>query len=66
MQRFILWLTYHRAWVVSIICICFWTLPYSWYFREPVRKWWNRGKRHNWSVDMVHKKAIVNGKEQLR
>jgi hypothetical protein len=49
-----------------MVCLTFWVVPYAWYFREPVQNWIRRGKRHNWSVDMVNKKAVVNGKEQLR
>jgi len=66
MQRLLLWLTYNRGFVVTMVCLTFWVVPYAWYFREPVQNWIRRGKRHNWSVDMVNKKAVVNGKEQLR
>lgn len=61
-----LWLNAHRAGLVVVVAIMMWTLPYYWYFRKPMRRWMKRGKRHDWSIDMVEKKAMYNGKEELR
>jgi len=61
-----LWLNGHRTEVVVVAAVMLWTLPYYWYFRKMVRKWRTRGKRHDWSIDMVQKKALFNGKEELR
>jgi hypothetical protein len=66
MLTLMLWLNAHRAWVVVVVALCLWTGPYFWYFRAPVRKWLKRGKRHNWSVDILQRKAVINGKEQVR
>ncbi len=66
MSYLMLWLNAHRAGVVWVIAFFAWTGPYTWYFRVPLKRWWLRSKRHNWSVDMVQKRAIYNGKEELR
>jgi hypothetical protein len=66
MQGLMIWLNYHRIGVVVVFGVCFWVIPYLWYFKQPFRMWLRRGKRHNWSVDMAGKKALFNGKEEIR
>ena len=66
MQMLMIWLNYHRIGVVVVIGLCCWIAPYLWYFRQPVNQYLRRGKRHNWSVNMVEKKALFNGKEEIR
>jgi len=61
-----LWLNAHRTGVVVVVAVMLWTLPYYWYWRKIMWRWWGRGKPHTWSVDMVQKKALFNGKEELR
>jgi hypothetical protein len=61
-----LWLNAHRGGIVVVVAVMMWTVPYYWYFRGPINRWRNRGKVHDWSIDMVEKKATVNGKEELR
>jgi hypothetical protein len=63
---FMLWANAHRTALVIVVGVMLWSGPYYWYFRKIVQKWWGRGKRHDWSVDMVQKKAMFNGKEELR
>jgi len=66
MTTTMLWLNAHRTAVVVVFAVMLWTLPYYWYFRKIVRKWFARGKRHDWSIDMAGKRALYNGKEELR
>jgi hypothetical protein len=66
MLTVMLWLNAHRTLVVVVVAVVLWTAPYYWYFRRHVQRWWGRGKAHDWSIDMVQKKAIFNGKEELR
>jgi hypothetical protein len=61
-----LWLNAHRFAMVVVLAVMMWTVPYYWYFRGIITKWHARGKRHDWSVDMVEKKAMFNGKQELR
>jgi hypothetical protein len=61
----ILWLNEHRILVVSLLAASMWVGAYGWYFRNPIRFWITRGKPHNWSVDMVTKKAVARGQEQI-
>ena len=65
MQQFILWLTYNRTLLLVMITMSCWIGVFAWYFRGPMQNWLRRGRPHNWSVDMVNKKAIVNGKEEV-
>jgi hypothetical protein len=66
MLTFMLWLNAHRTAAVVAIGVMLWTVPYYWYFRKIVGRWLRRGKPHDWSIDMVQKKAMFNGKEELR
>ena len=60
----LLWLNEHRMLVVFAVAFGMWGGAYGWYFRNPVRTWIFRGRPHNWSVDMVTKKAVARGSEQ--
>jgi hypothetical protein len=42
-----------------------WFGAYGYYFRGMIKSWFNRGRPHNWSVDMVTKKAVARGQEQV-
>ncbi len=61
----ILWLNQHRIMVVWVLALSMWIGAYGWYFRAPVKFWLLRGRPHNWSVDMVTKKAISRGVEEV-
>ncbi len=62
---FILWLNEHRMLVVWLLAITLWVGAYVFYFRQLIRNWLMRGRPHSWSVDMVTKKAVARGQEQI-
>jgi hypothetical protein len=61
----LLWLNEHRLLVVWVLAISMWGGAYAFYFRHIIRVWLFRGRPHNWSVDMVTKKAVAHGREQV-
>jgi len=61
----LLWLNQHRMLVVGLLAAAMWIGAYGWYFRNTVKTWLLRGKPHTWSVDMVTKKAVARGQEQV-
>jgi hypothetical protein len=64
-MRIILWLNDHRLLTVFAVSFMLWGGSYGYYFRHIIRNWFVRGKAHNWSVDMVSKKAVSHGREQV-
>jgi hypothetical protein len=61
----LLWLNDHRLLTVLMVALALWVFSYGFYFRHLIRNWVVRGKPHNWSVDMVTKKAVAHGREQV-
>ncbi len=61
----ILWLNEHRILVVAMLGVMMWTGAYAYYFKQQFRGFFMRGRPHNWSVDMVTKKAVARGREQV-
>jgi len=61
----ILWLNEHRLLVVFVLAAVMWFGAYGYYFRGLIKNWFSRGRPHNWSVDMVTKKAVARGQEQV-
>jgi hypothetical protein len=62
----LLWLNQHRIFTVLMTALALWTGSYAWYLRGFVRKYFFRGRPHNWSVDMASKKAVARGVEEVR
>jgi hypothetical protein len=61
----ILWLNEHRLLVVAVLGASMWIGAYAFYFRGPLKSWLTKGRPHNWSVDMLTKKAVSRGQEQV-
>ncbi len=64
MADFLLLLTGHRTLLVGLIAIVLWVTAYYLYFRRVLIPYFNRGKPHSWSIDMVNKRAISRGKPE--
>jgi hypothetical protein len=64
-MHILLWLNDHRLMTVFAVSFMLWGGSYAFYFRHLIRHWFARGRPHNWSVDMVSKKAVTNGKEDI-
>ena len=62
----ILWLNEHRIGVVMFLAASMWFGAYGFYFRKPLWNWALRGRPHSWSVDMVTKKTVARGVEEVR
>ncbi len=65
MLYIILLLNEHRTLVMWLFALTIWVAAYSIYFRHMVRRWFGRGQRHSWSIDMASKKAVSRGKEEV-
>jgi hypothetical protein len=65
MGSILLWLNIHRMLVVILLGAAAWIGAYVSYLRPTVMAIINRGKPHNWAVDMVTKKAISRGKTEV-
>ena len=65
MRIILLTLNEHRLLFVWVMALTLWCTAYFLYFRNIIRRQFNRGRAHNWSVDMVKKRAITNGKEEV-
>jgi len=61
----LLLLNEHRTLVTWMLALVMWVAAYSLYFRNMARRWFFRGRAHNWSIDMAAKKAVTNGKEEV-
>lgn len=66
MTSVLFWLNLHRGIVIVLMAALLWTMPFIWYFRNAIRRWINRGRPHSWSVNLVQKSAMYNGKEEVR
>jgi hypothetical protein len=62
----LLWLNQHRVLTVLMIALVLWTGSYGWYLRRFLRSYLFRGRPHNWSVDMVTKKVVARGVEEVK
>ena len=65
MLYILLLLNEHRTLVTWMLALVMWVAAYSLYFRNMARRWFFRGRAHNWSIDMAAKKAVTNGKEEV-
>ena len=65
MLYLILLLNEHRTAVAWVIALVIWVSAYGWYFRHMILAFFRRGQAHNWSIDMVTKKTVTNGKEEV-
>ena len=64
-MHIILWLNDHRLLTVFTVTFLLWGGSYGYYFRHLIRGWFARGRPHNWSVDMVTKKTVSHGREEV-
>jgi hypothetical protein len=64
MTNFMLLLTGHRTLLIGLIAIALWFGAYYKYFSRYLRPYYNRTKPHSWSVDMVNKRALRQGKPE--
>ena len=65
MRFILLLLNEHRLLFVWVLALVLWITAYGIYFRNIIRRQFNKGRPHNWSIDLVRKKAITNGKEEV-
>ena len=65
MLYLILLLNEHRMLVMWLLALMMWVAAYGLYFRNMIRRWFSRGQKHSWSIDMATKKAVSHGKEEV-
>ncbi|HTZ71897.1 MAG TPA: hypothetical protein VMB71_14670 [Acetobacteraceae bacterium] len=66
MRDVVIWFTYHRGFIVALIGLGLWAGAYYWYFgKRLIIPYFKRGEAHSWRVDLVNRKSITRGKEDL-
>jgi hypothetical protein len=51
------WLNIHRASVIAVLAVVFWSISYIFYFNPIYAAWRKKGEPHSWSVDLTSKKT---------